>query len=44
MNDEVDYIEGPVQIDGIYQVSGEYLKPTIRNITSQYLIIPNKSG
>jgi hypothetical protein len=38
MNEETEYISGPVIIDGVYAISGEYGKPVVKNITSQVLL------
>lgn len=37
MNDEAEYIEGPVLIDGAFLITGEFKNPVIENITSQVL-------
>lgn len=37
MNDEAEYIEGPVPIDGVFLIEGDYNNPKITDITSQIL-------
>lgn len=39
MNDETEYIEGPVPIDGIFLIEGNFDNPVIKNITSDILSI-----